>query len=182
LEFDRDRACDYLETQYMLGESLLVAPVFNSDGRVDYYLPKGEWTNFISNQKVTGGTWQYEKHDFMSLPLMVRPNSIIAVGNNENVPDYDYLDGTTLHVFELSNNEPAAAIIYTMEGKAGGSVQAVRNGNSVTITVEGLKNCSIIMRNINNIADLAGASFESDPLGSKLAPNGASKEISFKIV
>ncbi len=181
LEFDRDRACDYLETQYMLGESLLVAPVFSPDGRVDYYLPKGEWTNFISNQKVTGGAWQYEKHDFMSLPLMVRPNSIIAVGNNENVPDYDYVDGTTLHVFELSDNEPASATIHTMEGKARGSAQAVRSGNSVTITVKGLKNYSIVMRNINNITDLNGAAFESHPLGSKLIPKGDS-EISFKIV
>ena len=182
LEFDKDRACDYLDTQYMLGDSLLVAPVFNPDGRVDYYLPKGVWTNFITNNRVTGGTWQYEKHDFMSLPLMVRPNSIIAVGNNENVPDYDYLKETTLHIFELIENETAAATIYTMEGKAKGSAQAVRSGNSVSITVKGMMNYSIIMRNIYNITDLTGASFEFSELGSKLVPNENSERISFKIV
>lgn len=181
LEFDKDRACDYLDTQYMLGDSLLVAPVFNPDGRVDYYLPKGVWTNFISNKKVTGGTWQYEKHDFMSLPLMVRPNSIIAVGNNGNVPDYDYLKETTLHIFELLENETAAATIYTMKGKAKGSAQAVRSGNSVSITVKGMMNYSIIMRNIYNITDLTGASFEFSELGSKLVPNKDSERISFKL-
>jgi alpha-D-xyloside xylohydrolase len=39
LEFPGDRGCDYLDRQYMLGDSLLVAPVFTYDGMVDYYLP-----------------------------------------------------------------------------------------------------------------------------------------------
>ncbi len=182
LEFDRDRACDYLDAQYMLGDSLLVAPVFNPEGRVDYYLPGGIWTNFITNQQVTGGTWQYEKHDFMSLPLMARPNSIIAAGNNENVPDYDYLDGTVLHVFEPGENEPASAIIYSVKGKPKGTVQVLRNGDQVSIAVSGLKNYSIIMRNINHICDLKGAAFEANSMGSKLVPLEGAHNITFKIV
>lgn len=182
LEFDRDRACDYLDTQYMLGDSLLVAPVFNTEGRVDYYLPGGIWTNFISNRQVTGGTWQYEKHDFMSLPLMVRPNSIIAVGNNENVPDYDYSDGTVLHIFEPGDGEPASATIHTIKGKPKGSVQVFRNGTEVSVTVNGLRNYYIIMRNINHISDLKGAAFEANPLGSKLVPLEDAENITFKIV
>ncbi len=182
LEFDRDRACDYLDTQYMLGDSLLVAPVFNPEGRVDYYLPGGSWTNFITNQQVTGGTWQYEKHDFMSLPLMARPNSIIAAGNNENVPDYDYLDGTVLHVFEPGENEPASATIYSVKGKPKGTVQVLRNGDQVSVAVSGLKNYSIIMRNINHICDLKGAAFEANSMGSKLVPLEGAHNITFKIV
>ncbi|WP_027629341.1 alpha-xylosidase [Ruminiclostridium cellobioparum] len=182
LEFDRDRACDYLDTQYMLGDSLLVAPVFNPEGRVDYYLPGGSWTNFITNQQVTGGTWQYEKHDFMSLPLMARPNSIIAAGNNENVPDYDYLDGTVLHVFEPRENEPASATIYSVKGKPKGTVQVLRNGDQVSVAVSGLKNYSIIMRNINHICDLKGAAFEANSMGSKLVPLEGAHNITFKIV
>ena len=182
LEFDRDRACDYLDAQYMLGDSLLVAPVFNPEGRVDYYLPGGIWTNFITNQQVTGGIWRYEKHDFMSLPLMARPNSIIAAGNNENVPDYDYLDGTVLHVFEPGENEPASATIYSVKGKPKGTVQVLRNGDQVSVAVSGLKNYSIIMRNINHICDLKGAAFEANSMGSKLVPLEGAHNITFKVV
>lgn len=182
LEFDRDRACDYLDAQYMLGDSLLVAPVFNPEGRVDYYLPGGIWTNFITNQQVTGGIWWYEKHDFMSLPLMARPNSIIAAGNNENVPDYDYLDGTVLHVFEPGENEPASATIYSVKGKPKGTVQVLRNGDQVSVAVSGLKNYSIIMRNINHICDLKGAAFEANSMGSKLVPLEGAHNITFKVV
>jgi len=44
LEFPDDPACEHLDRQYMLGGSLLVAPVFREDGIVDYYLPDGVWT------------------------------------------------------------------------------------------------------------------------------------------
>ncbi|OPX45402.1 alpha-xylosidase [Ruminiclostridium hungatei] len=182
LEFERDRACDYLDTQYMLGDSLLVAPVFNEEGSVDYYLPEGTWTNFISNRRVSGGAWQYEKHDFMSLPLMVRPNSIIAVGSNENVPDYDYLKDTTFHIFELGEAEPAAATIYSMDGRPEGLVRAARNGENVSVAVSGIRNYSIIMRNVGAVSNLKGASFEAHPLGAELIYLEGSDEITFKIV
>jgi alpha-D-xyloside xylohydrolase len=182
LEFNKDRACDHLDTQYMLGDALLVAPVFRPEGTVDYYLPKGKWTNYISNQLVDGGSWQYEKHDFMSLPLMVRPNSIIAVGNNSDVPDYDFLEGTELHVFELVDDEAATATIYNVEGKAKANVLAIRRGEKVSINVSGLKNYSIIMRNVSTICDLVGATFGSNLLGSKLIPMVKADEINFKVI
>ncbi|MDF2984511.1 MAG: glycoside hydrolase family 31 [Eubacterium sp.] len=181
LEFGKDRACDYLDTQYMLGDSLLVAPVFRQEGTVDYYLPEGVWTNFISNERVKGGTWKYETHDFKSLPLMVRPNSIIPVGNNENKPDYDYLDDITLHVFQLSDNEAATSIIYDMDAKEMGSAKVIKQENKVTVDISGLRSCSVIMRNIKNVRDITGAEAESCALGTKLVPFAPKGEISFII-
>ena len=78
LEFPFDPACDYLDLQYMLGDNLLVAPVFNETGDVYYYLPEGNWTNLLTNQVVSGGRWLKENHDFIGLPLMVRPNSFVG--------------------------------------------------------------------------------------------------------
>jgi alpha-D-xyloside xylohydrolase len=75
LEFPNDPACAYLDRQYMLGPDLLVAPVFSEDGEVGYYLPDGEWRRFITGEAVRGGRWITEKHGFLSLPLLVRPNS-----------------------------------------------------------------------------------------------------------
>ncbi|MBQ8088505.1 MAG: alpha-xylosidase, partial [Clostridia bacterium] len=43
LEFPLDPACETLDRQYTLGDSLLVAPVFREDGQVAYYLPDGVW-------------------------------------------------------------------------------------------------------------------------------------------
>jgi len=72
LEFPGDPACAYLDRQYMLGPDLLVAPVFNEDGEVSYYLPDGEWTRLLTGEIIRGGRWITEKHGFLSLPLLQR--------------------------------------------------------------------------------------------------------------
>ncbi len=60
LEFPDDPGCDYLDRQYMLGGSLLVAPVFRHDNVVDYYLPAGRWTHFLTGETAVGGSWRRE--------------------------------------------------------------------------------------------------------------------------
>ena len=94
-----------------------MAPVFSYDGVVNYYLPAGRWTNLLNGNVVEGGRWVRETHDFMSLPLMVRPNSVIAIGNNDERPDYDYADGVTLRVYELEDGKRVIAEIPTLTGE-----------------------------------------------------------------
>lgn len=100
IEFPDSIACETCETQYMLGSNLLVAPVFHADGHVDYYLPSGQWTSLLTGETAEGDTWRHEEHDYLSLPLMVRENSVIPMGMTDDRPDYDYADGVELHVFE----------------------------------------------------------------------------------
>ncbi|MBN1965709.1 MAG: alpha-xylosidase [Anaerolineae bacterium] len=71
LEFPGDPTCRYLDTQFMLGASLLVAPIFNPQGAVTYYLPAGQWRNLLTRETTTGGGWRTERHDYFSLPLWV---------------------------------------------------------------------------------------------------------------
>ena len=84
MEFPEDPNCLYLDRQYMLGDSLLVAPIFNSDGVADFYLPEGSWISLITGESVTGGTWRSEKHGYTSLPLYVRESSLIQNGAELN--------------------------------------------------------------------------------------------------
>lgn len=79
LEFEEDRNCRYLDRQYMLGDSLLVAPIFNDQGIAEYYLPKGEWVNYLTGERAQGGEWRREKHGYLSIPLWVRAGSQIPV-------------------------------------------------------------------------------------------------------
>jgi alpha-D-xyloside xylohydrolase len=115
LEFPEDPACDYLDLQYMLGDSLLVAPVFSRDGSVRFYVPEGKWTSLLNGEVVEGPRWVKETHDFMSLPLLVRPNSIIAMGKHDDRPDYGYSDGLTLQVYQLEDGKQARVEIPSLD-------------------------------------------------------------------
>ncbi|MDP4181519.1 MAG: alpha-xylosidase [Bacillota bacterium] len=151
-EFMDDPTCDYLDRQYMLGDSLLVAPIFREDGNVTYYLPKGIWTNFITGEKCEGGRWINEDHSYISIPLLVRPNSIIAVGSIDSRPDYDFADGVTLHVFELQDGGETSAVVYNTVGQEELEVTIKRHGDKLTVIKAGIgKPCHILLRGIKNV-------------------------------
>ena len=137
VEFPGDRACETLDKQYMLGDSLLVAPVFKESGEVEYYLPEGTWVNLLTGQTVTGGRWQKETHDYFSLPLMVRPGSVIAVGANSEKPDYDYAEGVKFLLYLPEDGMEAASAVTDLSGKTVMTVCARREGNRISLSVNG---------------------------------------------
>ncbi len=137
LEFQGDRACDTLDRQYMLGDSLLVAPVFTESGDVDYYLPEGVWTNLLTGKRVAGGRWQRENHGYMSLPLMVRPGTLLALGKSDTDALYDYAEGVALHLYELADGQSAATQVLNSKGQCELTVTCARQGDTITVTAEG---------------------------------------------
>jgi alpha-D-xyloside xylohydrolase len=135
LEHPADPACVTLDRQYQLGESLLVAPVFTEDGEVDFYLPEGTWTHLLSGEKKCGGRWHREQHDFMSLPLYVAANTVLAWGAQTELPDYDYARGVTLRVFELADGGSAAFELVTAQGGSAARGTVSRDGSQYTASV-----------------------------------------------
>jgi alpha-D-xyloside xylohydrolase len=130
LEFPDDPACTHLERQYMLGDSLLVAPVFSQDGVVSYYVPEGVWTNYFTGEEIAGPRWVTTTCDFLSVPLLVRPNTVLPLGAVDDRPDYDYAEGVTLQMYRLSDG---ARVTTTV----GGSVfHTRREGDSVHVDAE----------------------------------------------
>jgi alpha-D-xyloside xylohydrolase len=171
LEFGNDPTCDYVDRQYMLGDSLLVAPIFNPEGEATYYLPHGTWTHFLSGEQVQGGVWRKENYDYFSLPLFVRENSLIPVGNEENKPDYDYAEGVTLQLFALQDGASAEALIPTVKGEQQFAVTAIRRGNKITIETQGASTqWSLLLRGIDAVAIVDNGKATSHEQGTRIVP------------
>jgi alpha-D-xyloside xylohydrolase len=180
LEVPDDPACACLDRQYMLGGSLLAAPVFSETGTVSYYLPPGKWTNIISGAAVTGGGWQTEQHDYCSLPLLARPNSIIALGGSGTRPDYDYADGIVFHVFELEDG--AGFEVWDIRGNIEGRLEISRTKNRVEAACQGLeKTWSICLRNIHRFSSVDGARPKDSAEGLLLFPERGAGKISLEL-
>ncbi len=138
IDYGYDRAALTVDTQYMLGDSLLVAPVFNEDGMCDFYLPSGgTWTDIQTGEQLEGGNWYTKKYDYFGMPLYAKPNSIIAYGNFGKTVEYDYVDGMKLFVYGLEDGKTAECEIYSKEAELAAAVKAVRDGDTITVTVSG---------------------------------------------
>lgn len=139
LEFTEDRNCDYLASQYMLGDSLLVAPIFNDQSMAEYYLPEGTWTSVLTGEVRQGGRWYREKHGYLSIPLYARENSVVALGSRDDDAVYDYADNVTFRVYALGDGKTAQTAVYSGENVVEASISAARTGNTVTVHVESRK-------------------------------------------
>ncbi len=145
LEFPEDPACDTLDRQYMLGDRLLAAPIFREDGQVSYYLPKGRWTNLLTGECAAGGAWRTEKHGFMTLPLMVRPGTVLPMGARDDRPDYDYADGVELHVFSPEEGMDTVVALYDLKGKPCAAFRIKWEDGQARVETDSLKPWKIIV-------------------------------------
>ncbi|NEG70523.1 alpha-xylosidase [Bifidobacterium choloepi] len=81
LEFQDDPTCEDLDTQYMLGSDILVAPIFREDGVARFYVPAdpaaptSTWRNLITGTEYEPGHWYTEQYDYHALPVLVRPGT-----------------------------------------------------------------------------------------------------------
>jgi len=160
LEFTEDKNCAYLASQYMLGDALLVAPVLNENSLAEYYLPEGWWTNYLTGEQREGGKWYREKHDYLSIPLYVKENSIVASGACDESAVYDYADGANFKVYAVTDGGCAKTNIYDTEAVEAAAVKVERTGNSYSVSVTSKKPCTVTLMNVGNPAKVDGAAYE----------------------
>ena len=80
MEHPHDRQCWHTDDEYYFGREFLVAPVMNSEGRRDIYLPVGRWIHFFTGEHFEGGRWHYNIISPLDImPVFVRPGSQIAI-------------------------------------------------------------------------------------------------------
>ncbi|MGW1882651.1 hypothetical protein [Streptomyces sp. NPDC001970] len=143
IEFPDDPACHTLDRQYMLGDYLLVAPVFSADGEVEYYVPDGTWTHLLSGERIQGPGRRRERYGYDSMPLLARPGSVIPFGDSDDDAVYDWAHGVTLRVHAPVDGATAVTRIPAPDGPGSAKASTVavfrarREGDAVTLEAEG---------------------------------------------
>ncbi|UKZ82951.1 hypothetical protein TrVFT333_010751 [Trichoderma virens FT-333] len=130
LEFPEDPTSWYLDRQFMLGSKLLVAPVFEETGDVEFYLPEGRWTNFFTGEVKSGPRWVKEKHDFDTLPFYVRENTVLVLGKEgERRTVYNYLEDVEVRLYHATTG--AEAQLVDSDGNEKGTLKIDTNNSVV---------------------------------------------------
>lgn len=135
IDYPEDPACLYLDRQYMFGDNLLVAPVFNEEGIAEFYVPAGKWTDIVSGEVYEGGKYFTRKCGYMEMPILAKPCSIIGFGSFCNDFEYDYVEGTDFVIYELGDGETAFTSVYDTEAEKVLEISATRNNDEITVKV-----------------------------------------------
>ncbi|RLM84238.1 alpha-xylosidase [Halobellus sp. Atlit-38R] len=123
LEYQDDPAVHRMDTQYLLGEDILVAPVFADAGTRSVYLPDGEWREYRSGERYAGERTVEIDVALDEMPIFVRAGSVVP----QREPTQSIQPGT-----------PAALELEATlaEAKASGRFYDVDADELLEITVE----------------------------------------------
>jgi alpha-D-xyloside xylohydrolase len=103
---------------------------------VEYYLPAGTWTNYLTGETAVGPAWRRETHTVMSLPLWVRGGAVLPTGSRTDRPDYDYHDGLLVTVYPESSGDGAGTASSTTTSPSTTRVTSPETGTEIVVTVE----------------------------------------------
>ena len=96
---------------------------------------------------MAGGKWHKESYDYFHMPLLLKPNTILAVGAEDSRPDYAYADGVTLYLSLFEDGAEAETEVTDLKGKTVLTVRAVRRGGTIRVHTEG-ENRNIRIRSL----------------------------------
>lgn len=102
----------------------------------------------------------------MSLPLLARPNSVIAMGAQDERPDYDYAEGVTLRIYALEGGKSVTVEIPTVRCEIETTFTMQREGQRIMVERNGgAKAWRVLLVGIPSIAAAEGGTAENGPQG-----------------
>jgi len=130
LEYPDDPYAYHAELEYMLGPYLLVAPVFNAEGRCQLYLPPGSWYDFWSGERLEGPAHRRVTVPLDRIPLFVRGDSILPLA-----PAMDFVGEKPWEPIQLDVRLAGKAAISFPSPDRLVDVRAERRGDAIALEI-----------------------------------------------
>lgn len=113
--FDANIYKSAFQNQFLLGQSLMVIPVESGKDMTKIYFPAGNWYNFYSDEKETGGKEKLIELRQQILPAYVKESSIIPMQSLVQSTAFAPTDTLILHIYKGSVNN--SYVYYEDDGK-----------------------------------------------------------------
>ena len=104
LDWQDDPAAQVVDSQYLLGEWLMVAPVLSERDERWIYLPEGDWLDYWTGKCYRGPVSLRYPAPLDVLPLFIRSGAIIPLGPEMNYVGEKPVDPVTLMVYPGSQS------------------------------------------------------------------------------
>src|SRR5690625_7434734 len=119
----------------------------------------------------------------MSLPLFVKENTLLPMGANDEIPDYNYAEDVTFHVYELADGKQTSATINDVAGNVVGTVTVSRSGDTFDVEADLSGNpFHIHLVGHTKVESTTSGSWTADEKGVKVSPEKSATKLDRKSV
>ncbi len=139
---DRTTWDNTTQYQFMLGEDVLVAPVYNSmklnkGWKKDVYLPEGQWIDYNDGRRTMGPTTLAAVPvDLSKIPVFVRAGAIIPMYPEMLVLGDKPYDPLTFDIYPDLTGEPATFTVYEDDGSTRDYQLGAYSVQPITVTAQ----------------------------------------------
>lgn len=113
MDYPEDQATRGIDDQYMLGASLMVAPLFTNQNKRSVYLPKGDWYDFWSHAKYAGGRRIEIEKPLEEIPVFVKGDTLLPLAEPVEYVTPQTQFEMTVNVF---GEKPRSFVLYEDDG------------------------------------------------------------------
>jgi alpha-D-xyloside xylohydrolase len=113
LDWPHDMKARSIDDQFMFGDSVMVAPMFAGQDKRPVYLPAGDWYDFWTREKLTGGKTIEAANPKEQIPLFVKGGTLLPLAEpvERIAPDTSF--DITVYVY---GDSPASFTLYADDG------------------------------------------------------------------
>ena len=113
MDWPNDAECHKIDDQFLVGPSLLAAPLFAGQTGRSVYLPPGGWHDFWSGAPLTGGKRIDVSQPIDRIPLFVRSNTLLPLAEPVEHVLPETCFALTVRVY---GDQPAPFTLYADDG------------------------------------------------------------------
>jgi alpha-glucosidase (family GH31 glycosyl hydrolase) len=104
LHYPVDSVAGTLGDQFLWGRDMLIAPVYEKGATSRaVYLPSGDWYDWWTNAKVSGGQRVTREVDLATMPIYVRAGAIVPVDPVRQYTAEPVTEPTTIRIYRGAN-------------------------------------------------------------------------------
>jgi alpha-D-xyloside xylohydrolase len=124
LDWPNDKNVRWVDDEFMFGNSVLVAPMFEGQDSRDVYLPAGDWYDFWTHAKIEGGTAIEATNGVEQIPLYVKSGSLLPLADPVEFIKPDTCFNVTVNVV---GDGPADFTLYEDDGLTTNYINGAQN-------------------------------------------------------
>jgi alpha-D-xyloside xylohydrolase len=113
MDYPEDPATWAVDDQYMLGSALMVAPLFTGQQKRSVYLPEGDWYDFWTHTKYSGGRKVEIEKPQEEIPVFVKGDSLLPLAEPVDCVKPQTEFALTIHVYGA---KPRKFVLYEDDG------------------------------------------------------------------
>lgn len=127
-----DPAVSEIDTEYLLGDSLLVVPTLSEGGKTDYYLPNGQWFELGNGKVYSGSRFYSENVPLTEMRLFLKQGEPLLRTNVGTTTDDAMSEALVVELFPGSKQ--STSDVFAIRGGNTFNVKTEANGEVLSIT------------------------------------------------